>query len=65
MQNPSLSLPIRWNGLDFETAIANLLDTYICDLRSFIEKAEEEEIPCNHPFSLTDPVYLKDFDSVR
>lgn len=42
MQNPSLSLPVRWDGRDFETAIANLLDEYISELYSFAEKQEDQ-----------------------
>lgn len=37
MQNPRLSLPIRWDGQDFETAISNLLDEYISELQSYSE----------------------------
>ena len=43
MQNPSLSLPIRWDGRDFENAISNLLNEYICELYSVNEEKDKDE----------------------
>lgn len=42
MKNPNLSLPIRWDGKDFETAIANLLDEYMSELHALMEENDEE-----------------------
>lgn len=44
MQNPNLSLPVRWDGRDFETALANLLDEYINGLYSSCENKAEGRI---------------------
>lgn len=43
MQNPSLNLPVRWDGRDFETAIANLLDEYANELYSSVEEDDENQ----------------------
>lgn len=41
MQNEKLHLPLRWDGKDFETALSELLDTYIGELRSYYELHQE------------------------
>lgn len=41
MKNPNLSLPIRWDGRDFETAVSNLLDEYMRELYSFSEEENQ------------------------
>ena len=42
MTNPNLSLPIRWNGREFEESIHDLLDEYINELDSFFIKEEDD-----------------------
>lgn len=46
MQNPNLSLPIRWDGRDFETAFSNLLNEYMRGLYSFSEEDDEDPHYC-------------------
>lgn len=43
MDNPQLHLPMRWDGKNFETALFDVLDTYISELRSYYESAQESE----------------------
>lgn len=33
MDNPRLHLPMRWDGKNFETALSDVLDTYVSELR--------------------------------
>ena len=47
MHNPNLSLPIRWDGRNFETTISNLLDEYISELDSCYEGKDEDEYHFN------------------
>lgn len=37
MQNKQLHLPMRWDGKNFETALAEVLDAYISQLRGYYE----------------------------
>lgn len=37
MKNEQLHLPLRWDGKNFETALSELLDAYISELRSYYE----------------------------
>lgn len=34
MGNPRLHLPMRWDGKNFESAISEVLDTYVSELES-------------------------------
>lgn len=52
MQNPSLSLPIRWDGRDFEITISNLLDEYMRELYSFSKDEDEGEDQYYHHISI-------------
>ena len=41
MNNPQLHLPMRWDGKNFETALADVLDAYVSELRSYYESGQE------------------------
>lgn len=41
MHNPRLQLPMRWDGRNFETALSEVLDTYVSELRSYYESGRE------------------------
>lgn len=40
MENPNLSLPMRWDGKDFEATLENLLDEYVDELDSLVDTYE-------------------------
>lgn len=44
MSNPRLHLPMRWDGQNFETALSDVLDTYVSELRSYYETGQGTEI---------------------
>lgn len=47
MQDKRLHLPMRWDGKNFETALSEVLDTYISELRSYYDIQDEyREHPC-------------------
>lgn len=41
MDNPRLHLPMRWDGKNFESALSDVLDTYVSELRSYYESGQE------------------------
>lgn len=43
VKNPSLNLPVRWDGRDFEMTVENLLDEYIKTLISFGKGRSEDQ----------------------
>ncbi len=43
IKNPRFSLPVRWDGKDFETAIANLLNAYTGELDYLIIKDDKHQ----------------------
>lgn len=47
MNNPKLSLPVRWNGRDFETSVDELLKEFLCELHTAIERNENEYVGRN------------------
>lgn len=46
MNNPKLHLPMRWDGKNFETALSDVFDTYISQLRSYYESGQETDNRC-------------------
>lgn len=43
MDNPRLHLPMRWDGSNFETALSDVLDIYVSELRNYYESGQETE----------------------
>lgn len=46
MRDKRLHLPMRWDGRNFETALSEVFDTYISELRSFYETQQEPSEYC-------------------
>lgn len=43
MRDRRLHLPMRWNGKNFETALSDVLDIYVSELRSYYEIGQSPE----------------------
>lgn len=62
MQNPNLSLPVRWDGHDFEKAVENLLDEYMHELYL---ASEEECAGANiYPYTQVDMDNIEQISSL-